>query len=68
VHIVLGDVARGGHVPVNIRRFTGIPFKTLDELRQRAIIGAVLERIEIGPATGVRNRFDPDRITFTWRA
>jgi pilus assembly protein CpaF len=25
VHIVHGDVARGGHVLVNIRRFTGVP-------------------------------------------
>jgi pilus assembly protein CpaF len=32
VHIVHGDVARGGHVLVNIRKFTGIPFRTLDEL------------------------------------
>jgi pilus assembly protein CpaF len=35
VHIVHGDVARGGHVLVNIRKFTGIPFGSLDELVER---------------------------------
>jgi pilus assembly protein CpaF len=40
VHIVHGDVARGGHVLVNIRRFTGIPFKTLDELVDRGMLTA----------------------------
>jgi len=32
IHIVHGDVARGGHLMVNIRKFTGIAFRTLDEL------------------------------------
>ena len=32
LHIVHGDVGRGGHVIVNIRKFTGIPFRSLDEL------------------------------------
>jgi pilus assembly protein CpaF len=32
VHIVHGDVARGGHVLVNIRKFTAIPFRSLTEL------------------------------------
>ncbi len=32
LHIVHGDVARGGHVMVNIRKFTGVVFKDLDEL------------------------------------
>lgn len=32
LHIVHGDVARGGHVMVNIRKFTGVVFRTLDEL------------------------------------
>jgi len=31
VHIVHGDVARGGHVLVNIRKFTGIPFASLGD-------------------------------------
>ncbi|HEX6235827.1 MAG TPA: ATPase, T2SS/T4P/T4SS family [Acidimicrobiales bacterium] len=38
VHIVHGDVARGGHVLVNIRRFTGIPFRTLGELVERGML------------------------------
>ena len=37
VHIVHGDVARGGHVLVNIRRFTGIAFSSLDELVERLV-------------------------------
>lgn len=32
VHIVHGDLSRGGHLMVNIRRFTGVPFTRLDEL------------------------------------
>lgn len=35
LHIVHGDLARGGHLMVNIRRFTGVPFTNLDELVQR---------------------------------
>jgi pilus assembly protein CpaF len=37
VHIVHGDVARGGHVLVNIRKFTGVPFASLDELVERGM-------------------------------
>ena len=32
LHIVHGDIARGGHCMVNIRRFTGVPFTRLDQL------------------------------------
>ncbi len=32
LHIVHADVSRGGHVMVNIRRFTGVAFHSLDEL------------------------------------
>jgi pilus assembly protein CpaF len=32
LHIVHADVGRGGHLIVNIRKFTGIPFRSLDEL------------------------------------
>ncbi len=32
IHIVHGDVARGGHLMVNIRKFTGVTFRNLDEL------------------------------------
>jgi pilus assembly protein CpaF len=35
LHIVHGDLSRGGHVMVNIRRFTGVPFTRLDELVER---------------------------------
>ncbi|HLT70776.1 MAG TPA: ATPase, T2SS/T4P/T4SS family [Acidimicrobiales bacterium] len=38
VHIVHGDVARGGHVLVNIRKFTGIPFRSLGELVDRDML------------------------------
>jgi pilus assembly protein CpaF len=38
VHIVHGDVARGGHVLVNIRKFTGIPFRSLGELVERDML------------------------------
>jgi pilus assembly protein CpaF len=38
VHIVHGDIARGGHVLVNIRKFTGIPFRSLDELVERGML------------------------------
>ena len=32
LHIVHGDLSRGGHVMVNVRRFTGVPFTRLDQL------------------------------------
>jgi pilus assembly protein CpaF len=35
LHIVHGDLARGGHIMVNIRRFTGVPYTRLDELVER---------------------------------
>jgi pilus assembly protein CpaF len=38
VHVVHGDVARGGHTLVNIRRFTGIPFARLHELVARDML------------------------------
>jgi pilus assembly protein CpaF len=38
LHIVHGDIGRDGHVLVNIRKFTGIPFKSLDELVDRAML------------------------------
>lgn len=40
VHIVHGDVARGGHVLVNIRKFTAIPFRSLGELVSRGMLTA----------------------------
>ena len=32
LHIVHSDLARGGHLMVNIRRFTGVPFSDLEQL------------------------------------
>lgn len=32
LHIVHNDISRGGHMMVNIRKFTGMAFRTLDEL------------------------------------
>ncbi|MFL6204622.1 MAG: CpaF family protein [Acidimicrobiales bacterium] len=40
VHIVHGDVSRGGHVMVNIRKFTGVAFHRLDELVERNMLSA----------------------------
>ncbi len=38
IHIVHSDIGREGHVLVNIRKFTGIPFKDLDELVSRDML------------------------------
>jgi pilus assembly protein CpaF len=38
LHIVHGDIGRDGHVLVNIRKFTGIAFKDLDELVARGML------------------------------
>jgi pilus assembly protein CpaF len=38
LHIVHGDVSRGGHMMVNIRKFTGVPFRSLDELVARGML------------------------------
>ena len=38
LHIVHGDVSRGGHVMVNIRKFTGVQFRSLDELVERDML------------------------------
>jgi len=32
IHIVHRDVGRDGHLLINIRKFTGVPFRSLDEL------------------------------------
>lgn len=40
IHVVHGDLARGGHLMVNIRRFTGIPFTRLVELVERGTLSA----------------------------
>ena len=38
VHIVHGDIARGGHLLVNIRKFTGVSFNSLAELTERGTL------------------------------
>ncbi len=38
LHIVHGDVSRGGHTMVNIRKFTGVAFRRLDELVERDML------------------------------
>lgn len=38
MHIVHGDVSSGGHVMVNIRKFTGVAFRSLDELVERDML------------------------------
>jgi pilus assembly protein CpaF len=40
LHIVHGDLARGGHLMVNVRRFTGVPFTRLEELVDRGTLSA----------------------------
>ena len=40
LHIVHQDVARGGHLMVNIRKFTGVAFTELGQLVDRATISA----------------------------
>jgi pilus assembly protein CpaF len=38
VHIVHGDIARGGHLLVNIRRHTGVAIRSLDQLVERDML------------------------------
>ncbi len=38
LHIVHGDVSRGGHIMVNIRKFTGVAFRDLSELTERGTL------------------------------
>jgi pilus assembly protein CpaF len=38
LHIVHGDVGRDGHIIVNIRKFTGVAYKTLAELVERDML------------------------------
>jgi len=40
LHIVHGDISRGGHVMVNIRKFTGVAFRDLDQLVERDMLPA----------------------------
>jgi pilus assembly protein CpaF len=38
LHIVHGDVSRGGNTMVNVRKFTGVPFRSLSELVERDML------------------------------
>ena len=38
LHIVHADVARGGHLLINIRKFTGVAYRDLDELVDRGML------------------------------
>ena len=38
LHIVHGDVSRGGHIMVNIRKFTGVAFRELEQLVERDML------------------------------
>ncbi len=38
LHIVHQDISRGGHVMVNIRKFTGVVFRNLDQLVERDML------------------------------
>ena len=40
LHIVHGDVGRDGHILVNIRKFTGVAFRSLGELVERDMLDA----------------------------
>ena len=40
LHIVHRDVGRGSHLLVNIRKFTGVAFRSLDELVERGMMTA----------------------------
>lgn len=44
LHIVHADVARGGHTMVNIRRFTGVAFTSLEQLVERDTLSAAAAR------------------------
>jgi pilus assembly protein CpaF len=40
LHIVHGDISRGGHIMVNVRKFTGVAFHHLDQLVERDMLSA----------------------------
>ncbi len=44
LHIVHGDLSRGGHLMVNIRKFTGVAFTHLDELVERGTLDHLTAR------------------------
>ncbi len=40
LHIVHGDLSRGGHLMANIRKFTGVPYRNLGELVDRDMLSS----------------------------
>lgn len=58
---------------VSLREFAGHSARLRDAWdgmavsRRQAVIAAVLERVTIGPGVRGRARFDPDRVTPTWK-
>jgi len=42
LHIVHSDISRGGHLMVNIRKFTGVAFRELGELVERDMLNATV--------------------------
>src|SRR5260370_31138638 len=40
IHIVHSDIGRDGHVIVNIRKFTGVAYRSLDELVERDMLSS----------------------------
>jgi pilus assembly protein CpaF len=42
LHIVHGDIGRDGHLLVNIRKFDGVPFRSLGELVEREMFPATV--------------------------
>lgn len=53
LHIVHGDLSRGGHLMVNIRKFTGVAITRLDELVERGSLDADAARF-LGAAVAAR--------------
>jgi pilus assembly protein CpaF len=54
LHIVHGDLSRGGHVMVNIRKFTGVAFRSLDQLVEHGMLTAeVAEFLRAGVRSGL---------------
>ena len=55
------------HATVDLADYRG-RWETLDIDQKRLVIGAVIEHVIVGPAVRGRNRFDPDRVDYAWRA
>lgn len=66
------ELSRSGGT-VSVREFVGHADRlrgVWDEMpieRRQAVIGAILDRVTVAPGVRGRNRFDPDRVTPTWK-